>query len=102
MNNNLLGVRFVYQDEPERADQDTELFNKVVNGNKLTLKVLYKNATIEIQIHYKLGIVSNWDLIVKVSNGFIRRYYICYLHNKSCYYFVYQSSYKLKKDKGIE
>jgi phage/plasmid-associated DNA primase len=86
-------IRFCIVEELSKKSLNTSLLKKYVDGNELTVDVMYGTST-TIHIQSKLYITSNFDPAFVMDNGIKRRGLMIVLKNK----FVEQSELDLHKD----
>ena len=89
----LKGIRYAYMEEyPKNCNLNVDLYKDLVDGNTITNKVMY-GTTEEIQITYKINILSNHIPKFENDKGILRRGLMAELTN--C--FLDEHEYKKKK-----
>ena len=89
----LKGIRYAYMEEyPKNCNLNVELYKDLVDGNTITNKVMY-GTTEEIQITFKINILSNHIPKFENDKGILRRGLMAELTN--C--FLDEHEYKKKK-----
>ena len=89
----LKGIRYAYMEEyPKNCNLNVDLYKDLVDGNTRTNKVMY-GTTEEIQITFKINILSNHIPKFENDKGILRRGLMAELTN--C--FLDEHEYKKKK-----
>lgn len=90
----LKGIRYAYMEEyPKNVDLNVDMYKDLVDGNSITNKVMY-GTTDEIQITFKINILSNHLPKFEADKGIKRRGLLCELNN--C--FLDKDDYKKAKN----
>jgi hypothetical protein len=90
----LKGIRMSYMEEyPKNVDLNVDMYKDLVDGNAITNKVMY-GTTDEIQITFKINILSNHLPKFDSDKGIKRRGLLCELNN--C--FLDKDEYKQAKN----